>query len=777
MARTDYLDLLNHIDPTQLDYNEWLAVGMALKHEGYKAVDWKIWSERDPKRFKPTECWEKWQTFTEDAETIITGATIVQFAKNQGYTLHSKVYNWDDEFDVDDDAEDGTLITDKAWIEEDTFQIPTDAEWQPLDEIKEYLNTLFKPNEYVGYVVNSQKTEKGKFVPATGGVYNRTAGELVRLIDKYQAEEESKNRLISDGKCDKKSSSLRVFEKVFGKYDSDAGAWIRFNPLDGQGVKNGNVTEFKYALVESDTVKPEMQMAIIKELQLPVACLVYSGGKSVHAIVKIGAGTDSTEYRKRVEYLYKTCEKNGMSIDKQNKNPSRLSRLPGVYRGGNKQFLIATNIGKSSFEEWKDWIEEVTDELPDPENLADVWNNMQPLAEELIEGILRQGHKMLVAGQSKAGKSFLLIQLCIAIAEGRQWLGHRCKQGRVMYVNLELDQASCEHRFKDVYTALGIDKPKNLANIDIWHLRGKQMPMDRLAPKLIRRAEKRGDYIAIVIDPLYKVAMGDENNASEIGAFFNQFDKICNELGCAMIYCHHHSKGAQGAKRAADRASGSGVFARDPDALLDMIELNINADAAQKVIDRFLGHECLKILEEQGQDISELKQPANEAEVMETIERYVDEEDKDTVIARLEQARASAGKVSGWRVESTLREFEGFSPIDLFFCHPLHYIDTEEILKSAKPDFDIWHSKTERLGKRRKTNQDLFYEAMDVLTNDADGKPPKTKELAMYLGKVDENGEIKRSVYDLIRTCGYTAVKTGKLKGRIVKSNTGETEE
>ena len=45
-----------------------------------------------------------------------------------------------------------------------------------------------------------------------------------------------------------------------------------------------------------------------------------------------------------------------------------------------------------------------------------------------------------------------------------------------------------------------------------------------------------------------------------------------------MIYCHHHSKGSQGNKRSMDRASGSGVFARDPDALLDLIELDLSDD-------------------------------------------------------------------------------------------------------------------------------------------------------------------------------------------------------
>ena len=122
--------------------------------------------------------------------------------------------------------------------------------------------------------------------------------------------------------------------------------------------------------------------------------------------------------------------------------------------------------------------------------MADVWDNLPELAPPLIDGVLRQGHKMLIAGPSKAGKSYALIELCCAIAEGKKWLQWHCAQGRVMYVNLELDRASCLHRFKDVYTALGI-APDNLSNIDIWNLRGRSVPMDKLAPKLIRRASKK----------------------------------------------------------------------------------------------------------------------------------------------------------------------------------------------------------------------------------------------------------------------------------------------
>ena len=303
--------------------------------------------------------------------------------------------------------------------------------------------------------------------------------------------------------------------------------------------------------------------------------------------------------------------------------------MPGVMRAGKPQFLIATNIGKESFKEWEEWIATVNDDLPEPEDLEALWDNMPDLAPSLIDGILREGHKMLIAGPSKAGKSFALIQLCISLAEGKPWFGFNCAQGKVLYVNLELDRASCLHRFKDVYEALHL-APNNLDKISIWNLRGKSLPMDQLAPKLIRRAEKKG-YKAIIIDPIYKVITGDENSADQMANFCNQFDKVCTELKCAVIYCHHHSKGNQTGKRSMDRASGSGVFARDPDALIDLLE--IEAD-------------------------------------------NLDEN-------KLEGAPVNTSQCTAWRMEGTLREFPRFKPVDLWFEYPIHKVDDSGFLSMA----------------------------------------------------------------------------------------------
>jgi hypothetical protein len=390
------------------------------------------------------------------------------------------------------------------------------------------------------------------------------------------------------------------------------------------------------------------------------------------------------EYRQRVDYLYTVCQKNGLAIDKQNRNPSRLSRMPGAVRNGKPQYLVATDLGKSSWAEWKEWVESVNDDLPDPESIAAVWDALPPLAPPLIDGVLRQGHKLLLAGPSKAGKSYALIELCCAIAEGKPWMGFGCAQGRVLYVNLELDRASCLHRFRDVYDALGW-QAKNLGNIDVWNLRGRSVPMDKLAPKLIRRAAKK-DYIAVIIDPIYKVITGDENSADQMAQFCNQFDKVCTELGCAVIYCHHHSKGSQGAKRSMDRASGSGVFARDPDALLDLIELEVTEDLRKtKESDEVCALCCQALEQAKKLDLVEEKDRWNERALLAACEGLL--EDRFTpVFLEIQRRRKAAQSMTAWRIEGTLREFPKFAPVNVWFRYPTHQTDEVGVLEDLDPE-------------------------------------------------------------------------------------------
>jgi len=641
----DMMELLNYIPPSSLDYQEWINVGMALKHEGYSCDVWDSWSRADS-RYKTGVCEDKWRSFKEGTSSIVTGGTIFDMAQRFGFVPASReirTFGWEDEIEYDGE----TIVKDKAWLDtSNTFEEPKVMD--ACDELRRYIQALFKEDEYVGYCVDAELDEKkNKWTPSSKGVYGMTAKQILASIKKHPKD-------IRD---------------VIGDYNEKAGVWIRFNPLDGKGVSNQNVADLRYALVESDNLEIEQQKALMEELKIPIAIMVYSGGKSIHSIVRINAITEA-EYREKVDYLYKVCEKNGLSIDKQNKNQSRLSRMPGAIRGNHKQFIVAENIGCTTFEEWKDYIEDSTDTLPEIISFSDL-TELPPLAPEIIQGVLRKGHKMLIAGASKAGKSFLLIELALAIVNGTEWLGFKCTKGKVLYINLEVDKNSFLKRVSDVQTELGFAKAEGL---DIWNLRGQNVSIDKLAPRLIRRARSK-NYDVIVFDPLYKINEGDENNASEMARFFNHLDYVCVQLQTSIICCHHHSKGAQGGKFSMDRASGSGVFARDPDALLDMIRID------PRDVDMSL---------EEGQ--------------------------------------------TAWRISSTLREFRSPEDIDVIFDYPIHIVTDE--LKGAKPMSGSDSSTNSKRGNSTKTSKKdaKFERLLEFVENweEIDPKEEKTPHPAIW---------------------------------------------
>lgn len=373
------LEALKYLDVASLSYDQWVQVGMALKHEGYDWTVWDEWSKADT-RYKQGECERKWRSFGGTGKPV-SGGTIVQMAKQRGYSPHpfegDGCMDWNDVIEYDGDGV--------------GYEAPKTM--SPAEQLIKFLQTLFKPDELVGYVASDVWQDgEGKWLPSKG-VCDRTAGELIAAIRKHPDD----------------------IGAVIGDWKKECGAWVRFNPLDGKGVKNENVTRFGYALVESDDMPIDEQDALYRKLELPIATLTHSGGKSLHAIVKVDA-PNYEEYRKRVDFLYEFLEKNGLKVDKQNRNPSRLSRLPGVTRNGQMQRLIATDIGRASWTEWLDFAEGINDEFPELTCLSTALQNKPTLPKELIGGILRCGHKMLISGPPKAGKSFLLMELAVALS-------------------------------------------------------------------------------------------------------------------------------------------------------------------------------------------------------------------------------------------------------------------------------------------------------------------------------------------------------------------------
>lgn len=155
-----------------------------------------------------------------------------------------------------------------------------------------------------------------------------------------------------------------------------------------------------------------------------------------------------------------------------------------------------------------------------------------------------------------------------------------------------------------------------------------------------------------------------------------------------------------------DRASGSGVFARDPDALLDLTELELT-DAIQKLeagkarirgIERALNEFVPGWVDEVGYDDrlspSQMQDYAEKKLLLtvqhEVMLRYIAEEQK------------RVQGLTAWRIDGILREFPKFETKNVWFQYPIHVDDDTGMLADIKLDDGSWESIKEKSRERRK---------------------------------------------------------------------------
>jgi RecA-family ATPase len=184
----------------------------------------------------------------------------------------------------------------------------------------------------------------------------------------------------------------------------------------------------------------------------------------------------------------------------------------------------------------------------------------------VIDGICREGETVNIIAASKVGKSWLSMDLGMAIATGRPWLDHfETRSGKVLLIDNELHPETLSSRLATVQSARQYDLKILDENFEVIPLRGNVQNLDRLAVQLDEL--KPGDYKAIILDAFYRfVPSGaSENDNQAMMSMYNTLDAIAQKLGCVFIVIHHASKGSQGEKSVTDVGSGAGSMSRATD--------------------------------------------------------------------------------------------------------------------------------------------------------------------------------------------------------------------
>lgn len=166
-----------------------------------------------------------------------------------------------------------------------------------------------------------------------------------------------------------------------------------------------------------------------------------------------------------------------------------------------------------------------------------------PEHEWLIDDWITRGEVVMVAGPSQSGKSFLGLDLALAINRGVDWHGNHTLRGGVIYQAGEGGKG-IRKRLKAYRLGKGLHVSDRLPFVLL------PSPVDLYASE-----DQTNDLIAeirhwagtfdvplelVVIDTLSAATPGaDENSSKDVGPVLARCQRIARECGCAVMLVHH----------------------------------------------------------------------------------------------------------------------------------------------------------------------------------------------------------------------------------------------
>lgn len=184
----------------------------------------------------------------------------------------------------------------------------------------------------------------------------------------------------------------------------------------------------------------------------------------------------------------------------------------------------------------------------------------------ILHGLLREGETMNLIAAPKQGKSWLVTDLALSVATGRDWLGQfKCERGDVLILDNELHGETSAHRIPKVANARGIPTDAYADHVFVQNLRGHLQDVFTLGGYFQSLAP--GRFKVIILDAFYRFMPRDmdENDNGTMASLYNHIDRYADQLRCSFVLIHHTSKGNQSAKSVTDVGAGAGSQSRATD--------------------------------------------------------------------------------------------------------------------------------------------------------------------------------------------------------------------
>ena len=328
---------------------------------------------------------------------------------------------------------------------------------------KVILETFYKPEDAVMFFYVVRRTKADLSDKELEQYKNKEEWEMPLDFHRYEITATVKELL------DKTNGDVRKLNQVCNIDVNYDGVYFMPNCLYAKGYprKSNCIKEIKYVLIECDLLKEKSQQwGNFINSGIPFAWALDSGKKSIHFIVPVIASNNED-----LKKLMKEVEKRlpHLLLDSKTADASRYSRMPGAFRQGKEQRLLAINGNQEHFKTLNEWIdnERMLDFKESGRFNCKSIGDMTPIDDSLnlINGrCFKRGQVWVLVARSNIGKSVLMTQQLMQWACGQKFAGMGpSKPLKCLLLSYENDEDTNRIIKQSVYDAFDYtDKQKKL---------------------------------------------------------------------------------------------------------------------------------------------------------------------------------------------------------------------------------------------------------------------------------------------------------------------------
>lgn len=154
-----------------------------------------------------------------------------------------------------------------------------------------------------------------------------------------------------------------------------------------------------------------------------------------------------------------------------------------------------------------------------------------------VKGIVPRSDLLVMYGQPGSGKSFVALDMAMAIAKGTPWVERKVTQGRVVYVCAEGASGFAQR-------ISAYEMQHNLPSLDMFYVvDGTPNLLDKGSASMLYNACVEADPDLIIIDTFAQTTPGgNENSSEDVGKALGHCRELSRKLGCSVMLIHHAGK-------------------------------------------------------------------------------------------------------------------------------------------------------------------------------------------------------------------------------------------